>query len=229
MKVIIIAAIARNGVIGRTSKACPVCVDGNARMGRGCARCDGTGLTSANDIPWSYPEDARHFRDVTMGHAVIMGRRTWESLPAQHRPLKGRTNYVVSQSMYEHALRASVAKRDDWRSGALPHLDEPKYILRPTLEQAIERASGHGTNNTDRAYIIGGAKLYAAALPLADELDLTLIDRDYEGDVKFPDDWLPRPELGAGAVVAEDGTRFECVERRKGDHSDLTFTRWVRR
>ncbi|MDP3275001.1 MAG: dihydrofolate reductase [Deltaproteobacteria bacterium] len=126
---VLIAAIARDGVIGR----------GNA-------------------LPWRIPEDLRHFRTQTVDHAVIMGRKTFESMG---RALPERRNIVVTRD----------------RSRALEGCESAA-----SLEEAIAMA-----RCTDPCpYVIGGSVLYASAIPLATELVLTEIDRDYEGDVKFP-------------------------------------------
>ena len=127
----LIAAVARNGVIGRD-----------------------------NDLPWHLPEDLKHFRESTMGHAVLMGRRTWDSLPPKVRPLPGRRNIVLTRQAGWQAAGAEVA---------------------PSLPAALELLRGQ-----ERAFVIGGAAVYAAALPLADELWLTEIEQDFEGDVQFP-------------------------------------------
>ncbi len=127
----LLAAVARNGVIGR----------GNA-------------------LPWHLPADMRRFRALTMGHAVIMGRRTWESLPERFRPLPGRRNIVVTRNPAWHAAGAERA--------ASP-------------QDALALVAGGS-----RAIVIGGVALYAAALPLADELLLTEIDRNFDGDTFFP-------------------------------------------
>jgi dihydrofolate reductase len=130
-EVVLIAAVARNGVIGH----------GNALL-------------------WHLPEDARHFRASTTGHAVIMGRKTWDSLPERFRPLPGRRNIVVTR---QPAWSAAGAERAG------------------SLADALARVQGLA-----RVFVIGGAQLYAAALPHANELLLTEIDRDFEGDAHFP-------------------------------------------
>lgn len=157
----IIAAVARNGVIGR----------------------DGA-------LPWHLPEDLAHFRRVTAGCAVIMGRRTWESLPSRFRPLPGRHNIVVT-------------RRPDWRpDGATVAAD---------LDAAIAAAG-----DAPRAFVIGGARLFAAALPRARELLLTEIDADAGGDVRFPA-W-PRSdfvEVGREHHRSADGVGFDFVSYRR--------------
>lgn len=132
MKLVLIAAVARNGVIGR-----------------------------GGELPWRLSEDLQHFRRVTLGSPVIMGRKTWESLPARFRPLPGRRNIVVTRDTRWQAAGAEAAH---------------------SLDDALALAAGAAT-----ACVIGGAELYRAALPRADELVLTEIERDFDGDVSFPD------------------------------------------
>jgi len=126
----LIAAVARNGVIG---------ID--------------------NRLPWHLPADLKHFKTLTVDHTVIMGRKTWESLPAKFRPLPGRRNIVVTRDAGYRAEGAAVAL---------------------SLPAAIAAAE------SGEAFVIGGAELYAAALPLADRLQLTEIDAAFEGDTHFP-------------------------------------------
>jgi len=113
-----------------------------------------------NAIPWRIPEDAHRFRRLTMGHAVVMGRRTWESLPDRFRPLPGRRNVVVTRNRAWHADGAQ-------RAGS--------------LAEALHLLDGE-----PQLFVIGGAELYAEALSLADELLLTEIDAEVEGDTFFP-------------------------------------------
>ena len=124
----LIVARARNGVIGR-----------------------------AGTLPWRLPEDLAHFKRTTLGHCVVMGRRTWESIG---RPLPGRRNIVVTQGA-------------DW--GA------PGAEAAPGLRQALRMAGAQAS------FVIGGARLYAEALQIPpDRLHVTEIDADFEGDVRFP-------------------------------------------
>lgn len=130
MKVICIAAVARNGVIG-----------------------DGL------ELPWHIPEDLRYFRKATEGHAIIMGRRTWDSL--QGEPLEERYNIVVT-SDYETKGDVSV----------------------PSIAKAIVTAN---TLGYDKAFIVGGAEIYKASLPICDEIYLTRLNMDASGDVTCPE------------------------------------------
>ncbi len=141
LTVTIVAAVAENGVIGR----------------------DG-------ELPWHYPEDLRHFRETTMGHPVVMGRRTYESIVDRiGEPLPGRTNVVLST-------------RDlDLPAGAV-HAD--------SVSAALDAASEALDPGRDAVYVIGGASVYEQFLPLADRLVLTEVSRTPEGDTHFPAvDW----------------------------------------
>lgn len=160
----LIAAVARGGVIG-----------GN------------------NQLLWHLPEDMAHFRRHTAGCPVIMGRKTWDSLPERFRPLPGRRNIVVTTQAGWSAAGADVVH---------------------SPAQALAAVQG-----VPQAFVIGGAALYAAALPLADELLLTEIDADFEGDVHFPE-W-PRDafvEVGRQAHQAAApnafGFAFVAYQRR---------------
>lgn len=130
LRITLIAAVARNRAIG-----------------------------AGNALPWRLPEDLKRFKSLTLGHPIIMGRKTWQSLG---RPLPGRTNIVVSRSAGLEAPGGSVAG---------------------SLEASLSMAANAGA---DEAFIIGGAEIYAQALPFADCLQLTEIDRDFAGDAFFP-------------------------------------------
>ena len=114
-------------------------------------------IGSRGALPWRLPDDYRHFRRITMGKAVVMGRRTWESLDG---PLAGRENVVVSRNPDYQAPGASVAL---------------------SLAAALERL-----RDREEIVIAGGTRLYAEALPLADRLYLTFVDTELEGDTWFP-------------------------------------------
>lgn len=112
-----------------------------------------------NALPWRLPEDLQRFKSLTLGHPIIMGRKTWQSLG---RPLPGRTNIVVSRSADFAAPGAAVVG---------------------SLDAAVAMAASAGAGEV---FIIGGAEIYAQALPLADCLQLTEIDHDFTGDAHFP-------------------------------------------
>jgi len=140
-----------------------------------------------NDLPWRLPGDLAHFKRVTMGTPIIMGRKTWESLG---RPLPGRLNVVIS------------------RNAAYP---VQGATLCGSLEEALQACG-----DAPRACIIGGEQLFRDALPLVDEIVATEIHADIEGDTFFPPlaegQWeeterLPQPE--------ENGLRYDFVTLRR--------------
>ena len=112
------------------------------------------------DLPWHLPEDLAHFKRTTLGQPVIMGRVNWESIPEKFRPLPGRTNVVVSRQTGFNAPGAQVVS---------------------SLQAAIDLFPAD-----DVVWLIGGAQLYAQAMPLAQQLVITEIDADYEGDAFAP-------------------------------------------
>ena len=156
----LIAAVDRNGAIGK-----------------------------ANALLWHEPEDQKHFRRVTMGCPVIMGRKTWDSLPARFRPLPGRRNVVITR---DAAWRADGAD-------AVTSLDAALTLL----------------GGVPKAFVIGGAEVYALALPHADELVLTEIDADLDGDTFFP-----RWDRTRFAMTSRDdrpGFSFVTYSNTRGD------------
>lgn len=139
-----------------------------------------------NRMPWHLPEDMKFFRETTRGKPVIMGRKTWESLPDAFRPLPGRLNIVVSRNAAYQVAGGSVV-------GSLP--------------EALDAAG-----DAEIAFVIGGAELYRQALPLADRLILTEIDQGYVGDAFFPafsaSEWA---EASRSPQVSSTGLPFAFV------------------
>ena len=153
-KIYLVVALASNGVIGK---------DGQ--------------------LPWHLPEDLKHFKRLTLGHPVIMGRRTWESLPGA---LPGRDNIVVTRQVGYQAEGAAVAG---------------------SLEAALALCIGEPV-----VFVIGGSRLFEASLPLAAGLVMTEIHRDYAGDTWFPQyDRSRWRESQRERHVAQDGTKFDFV------------------
>jgi len=154
----LIAALAANGVIGRD-----------------------------NTMPWHLPEDLKRFRALTMGHPMIMGRKTWDSLG---RPLPGRTSIVVSRQ---------------------PGLSIPGAIVVPSLA-AAQQAAAQAEGGAD-AFIIGGAQLYALALPHVQRLLLTEIADPFDGDTVFPafdrSEWI---ETAREAGISNSGLHYAFVD-----------------
>jgi dihydrofolate reductase len=131
-------------------------------------------------LPWRLPSDMKHFKELTTGGTVVMGRRTWESIPDRFRPLPDRRNIVLSST------RGTLAGAETFSS----------------LESALAAA---GTD----AYIIGGGTTYAETLPLADRVYATEIAGEVDGDTFFPAldpaDWHVSSEA---APIAENGHEF---------------------
>ncbi len=123
-------------------------------------------IGSDKGLVWHDPEDQRWFKRQTLGCPVVMGRKTWDSLPVRFRPLPGRANIVVTRQPAWAAAGAQAAA------------DLPAGL-------ALARAAA-AANAARRIFVIGGAQLFAQALPWADELLLTEIDADLPGDTFFP-------------------------------------------
>ena len=153
-RVALVAAVAANGVIG-----------------------------AGNRLPWRLADDLRRFRALTLGHAVIMGRKTWESLP---RALPERQNIVVT-------------RQGDYRADGAE--------LAPSFAAALARV-----RLPEPAFCIGGGEIYRAALPYATTLHLTEIARDFDGDARFPpferSDWR---ETAREDRPAEGPDGFPCA------------------
>jgi dihydrofolate reductase len=124
-----IAAVAQNGVIGNN-----------------------------NDLIWHLPDDLKHFKNLTKGHTIIMGRKTWESIGA--RPLPHRKHIILTRNGNYVAEGASVVT---------------------TLVEALELAK-----EDDQPFIVGGGEIYQLAMPYLNRMELTIVHHDFEGDVTFP-------------------------------------------
>ncbi|MDR0234253.1 MAG: dihydrofolate reductase [Zoogloeaceae bacterium] len=143
-----------------------------------------------NRLPWHLPEDLRRFRELTWGHCVLMGRKTWESLPEKFRPLPGRRNLVLS---HQPDYVASGAERVS------------------SIPAALEKLAGESAATED-LFVIGGEQVYRAALPFAERLLLTEIDLPVAGDAWFPafsaSEWR---EIRREERVSEAGISFSFV------------------
>lgn len=145
-------------------------------------------------LPWHLPDDLKRFRELTTGHHVIMGRTTHESIG---RPLPGRTNVVLSRSRSYAAQGCTVVH---------------------AFDQALSTAR---TAGEEEAFVIGGARVYEAALPHADRVYLTRVDAEVPGDVRLPPlgaGWteVAREERPADARH-EHAFAFTVLERRPSD------------
>lgn len=153
-KIYLVVAVASNGVIGRDGK-----------------------------LPWRLPEDLKHFKQLTLGHPIIMGRRTWESLP---QALPGRDNIVVTRQAGYEAPGAAVAN---------------------SLQGALALCIGEPV-----VFVIGGSALFEESLPIAAGIVMTEIHRDYEGDTWFPEyDRSRWRESQRERHVSADGMKFDFV------------------
>ncbi len=153
-RIYLVAAVAANGIIG-----------------------------AKGQLPWRLPEDLKHFKQLTMGHPIIMGRRTWESLKG---PLPGRDNIVVTRR---------------------PGYDAPGAAIASSLEAALALCLGETV-----VFVIGGSQLFAESLPIAAGLVMTEIDRDFEGDTRFPHyDRSRWKESQRERHVTADGMKYDFV------------------
>lgn len=129
------------------------------------------GIGRSGVLPWHLPGDVRFFKLTTttvmhagMRNLVIMGRKTWDSIPEAYRPLPGRVNAVISRTF---------------------HKVDPDIRTFDSMEDAIE--FGRGMQSIEKIFVIGGAEIYSLAMPLADNLHITRVKGKYDCDVKFPD------------------------------------------
>lgn len=136
-------------------------------------------------LPWRLSADLRRFKQLTMGHPIIMGRRTWESIG---RPLPGRRTIVVS-------------RRPDYQPDA-------DVSVASSLDAAIEAAKASGD---EEAFIIGGGELYREAIARGDRLYLTRVAASVEGDTLFPEvDWQEWRLLSSEDCAADEKNEYEC-------------------
>jgi dihydrofolate reductase len=168
--------------------------DARSRIGLIWAEARDGVIGAAGGMPWHVPEDLAHFKAITLGAPVVMGRRTWESFPPRFRPLPGRRNIVVT-------------RQAGWQDAGA----EPAGSLEAALALAAADAP-------DWIWVIGGGQLYREAMPYADALEVTELDLDVAGDTRAPDrsDWIPAPD-GQGEWQASAGGiryRFLSLVRR---------------
>ncbi len=164
VQIALIYARARNGTIGK----------------------DGT-------MPWRLPPDMRRFKALTMGSPVVMGRKTWDSLPPRFRPLEGRRNIVVTRQPDWHAEGAE-------RAGS--------------LAEALALCAG-----APLVWIAGGAQIYAQALPLAHTAEVTEIDQDFEGDAFAPTLDSNWQETARAHHLVDNGLAYSFVTYRNTHHA----------
>ncbi len=153
---------------------------------------------------WHIPEDLTRFRRLTQGHPVIMGSRTWDSLPASVRPLPHRTNIVLTRDPRAFRKRnAHIPQRTREKVGG------EDVVLARSVEEALARA--HDAPGGAHTYIIGGGEVYARFLPRAHRLELTLVEEPEEGadaDVFFPPYAHLFPRVTRKEVRTEGALRY---------------------
>jgi dihydrofolate reductase len=151
-EIVLVVAIAQNGVIGKKGA-----------------------------IPWHISDDMKRFKALTIGHTVVMGRKTWDSLP--RKPLPGRINVVVT-------------RQNGWQAEGA--------VVASSLGQATSGTSG-------TVMVIGGAEIYERALPLASRIELTEVHKDFEGDAQFQLNRSGWHETVREDHVTPDGLRYSYV------------------
>lgn len=149
------------------------------------AEADGGVIGAGGTMPWHLPEDLKHFKELTGDDTVVMGRKTWESLPERFRPLPGRANIVIT-------------RQTGWSS--------PGVLVAHSLDEALT-ASTTGTT-----WVIGGSELFALCVPQADRIEITEIDLQVVGDTYAPrldpTGWTIDPEPWQSAA---NGMRYRFI------------------
>jgi dihydrofolate reductase len=146
-----------------------------ARAANGVIGKDGT-------MPWHLAEDLTHFKQLTHGHPVIMGRKTWDSLPPKFRPLPGRCNVVVT-------------RQAQWAA--------PGALVASSLPDALKLCE-----TSEQVWVIGGAQIYQQAEPFAQRIEVTEIAQDFEGDAFAPKLSREWTEAAREAHVSINGLKF---------------------
>jgi dihydrofolate reductase len=154
------------------------------------ARADNGVIGAGGAIPWRIPEDMRRFKALTMGHPIVMGRKTWDSFPK--KPLPGRTNIVITRD-------------PSWQSDGA--------VVAHSLDEALQKARAE---NPDEICIVGGAGIYLAALPVATRVHLTEVHASPMGDVTMPPfDRAVWHETAREDREAPEGLRYSYVTLEK--------------
>ena len=146
-------------------------------------------IGNKNTLPWHLPEDMAHFKRLTMGCPVIMGRKTWDSLPERFRPLPGRLNIVVT-------------RQSDWQAEGAQRAN--------SIAQACALCPAESV-----AWVIGGAEIYAQALALASNAEVTEIDANFEGDAFAPQFGPQWTETARDRQISVNGLHFSFVSYQK--------------
>lgn len=154
-----------------------------------CGLAHDRAIGNNNQLLWHIPEDLKHFKEITTGHPIIMGQKTYESIG---RPLPNRTNIVLSQDS---------------------SLQIDGCIVCGSIDQAIVAASEHDQNEI---FIIGGGSIYKQTIDLADKLYLTIVDGTYEADTFFPDYSEFTKVIIESETFESNNIKFKFVELERG-------------
>ncbi|MFT5179872.1 MAG: dihydrofolate reductase [Candidatus Paceibacteria bacterium] len=147
-------------------------------------------IGNGRNLPWKgLKQDMAHFKEMTMGHPVIMGRKTWDSIPERYRPLEGRTNFVLSRK----------------KRFILP----PGVFLMDNIEDALDLATKF---DNEKVFIIGGAEIYKAALPYTHVINATVIMKGFTGDTLFPPIPENFKETPRSKTFEENGIQFYYID-----------------
>ncbi|MET4621404.1 dihydrofolate reductase [Arthrobacter sp. 2762] len=151
-------------------------------------------------MPWHLPEDLKHFSQLTTGHPVIMGRKTWESFPDKYRPLPGRTNIVVTRN-------------PEWASTP----EAEGAVVVSSLDAAL--LESQFAPGGQKVWIIGGGQIFEQSMGIANVAVVTIIDADPDGDTFAPelgDDWTSDTAAPAeGWLTAKNGTQYRFTTWRR--------------
>jgi dihydrofolate reductase len=152
-----------------------------------------------NALPWHLPEDLAHFKRTTLGYPVIMGRKTWDSLPPKFRPLPGRTNVVIT-------------RQADWTGS--DSTGSTHALRAQSLEHAMQLCG-----QASDVWVIGGAQVWTIALPLASTAVVTEIDLELEGDAFAPNFDAHWRETSRQEHVAANGLHYRLItlQQKTGD------------
>lgn len=148
-----------------------------------------------NKLLWHLPEDLKRFKELTLGHPIIMGRKTWESLPPSVRPLPGRENIVITRDIYYKAPGATLV-----------HSFEAACFCSREFEHK---------NPSGEVLVIGGAEIYAHALPLVERLYLTIVEDEPDADSFFPDYSAFTKRIGETEQREKNGIRYSWITLEK--------------
>ena len=138
-----------------------------------------------NDLPWHLPADLKYFKEKTMGHCVVMGRKNFESIPERFRPLPGRTNIVITRQ---------------------PDYQPSGVLVAHSIDDAVEMAKRQGETE---CFITGGGEIFRQSVHLCDKIYLTRIHHDFEGDVFFPEiNWKDWKEVSRKDIPHDEKNKY---------------------